>query len=64
MKKSYKPVFIAFLFALIIVTACETERQNKSEFGTATNELIEMLDADPDLKTLLTASIELAKEIT
>ena len=61
MKKNLR--FVNALFLLLFITlqfACTSE---KIEYGVATKELIEMLDKDSALKSMLISSLEKAKKI-
>nr|WP_299341349.1 phosphatidylserine decarboxylase [Allomuricauda sp.] len=63
MKKHINKLLFLFLVSsLILGTACKTT-EKETEYGKATIELISLLESDPDLKSLLEASIEKAKQI-
>lgn len=47
---------------ILIVFSCETPNE-EIEYGKATKELIELLDSNPELKSMLESSIQKAKEI-
>jgi phosphatidylserine decarboxylase len=51
-----------FLFILLLFTACN-QNSSTPEYGSATQELIDLVENDADLKRMLTASIKKAWEI-
>lgn len=59
--KYYKNLFLALL-AVIGMISCDSP-QKSIEYGNATQELISLLDSDPNLKSLLESSLQKAKEI-
>lgn len=59
--KYYKNLFLALL-AVIGMISCDSP-QKSIEYGNATQELISLLDSDPNLKALLESSLQKAKEI-
>lgn len=50
------------VFAIIILIACGSS-EKKTEFGTATKELITLMESNPELESMLKASIEKARQI-
>ena len=54
-----------FAFVIISFSSCESNNhsQKNTSYGEATKELVEMVYKNPDLKSMLTASIAKAKEI-
>src|SRR5262245_20369141 len=50
---------------IILFTSCQSNStsEKNASYGEATRELVEMVDKDPDLKAMLIASIEKAKQI-
>ena len=54
-------VFLA-LFLTAFIVSCDPPKK-EVEYGKATQELITLLDSDPDLKSLLESSLQKAKEI-
>lgn len=59
--KYYKNLLLALL-AVIGMISCDSP-QKSIEYGNATQELISLLDSDPNLKALLESSLQKAKEI-
>ena len=59
--KYYKNLLLALL-AVIGMISCDSP-QKSIEYGNATQELISLLDSDPNLKSLLESSLQKAKEI-
>lgn len=59
--KYYKNLFLALL-AVIGMISCDSP-QKSIKYGNATQELISLLDSDPNLKSLLESSLQKAKEI-
>lgn len=59
--KYYKNLFLALL-AVIGMISCDSP-QKSIKYGNATQELISLLDSDPNLKALLESSLQKAKEI-
>ncbi len=54
--------YLLFASVLILFSACNTAKE-KAEYGKATKELISLVESDPELKSMLTASIEKARQI-
>jgi len=50
--------------AILILSSCNSSKSEKkaTQYGEVTNELVQMLDTNPELKSLLIASIEKAAE--
>lgn len=61
MKKNLR--LINLLFLLLFIAFLFSCTSKKVEYGDATKELIEMVDKDPALKSMLISSLEKAKEI-
>ena len=55
------PYRILPVAALILFMACK-QAEKKVEYGKATQELIAMVDSDPELKSLLETSLEKARQ--
>ena len=58
--KPFRYLFLAS--AVIILIACEPETRNV-QYGKATQELMSLVENDPELKSMLVASIEKAHQI-
>lgn len=54
---------LIFVFAISITAFSCTSTKEEIEYGKATKELIDLLESDPELKSLLQSSLEKAKEI-
>jgi len=54
-----------FAFVVILFTSCQSNSSSEknTSYGKATKELMDMVEKDPDLKSLLIASIEKAKQV-
>lgn len=61
MKKRIRLFGYLCLFIATVQSSCDSEK--KVEFGEKTRELIEIVDNNPDIKSMLIASLEKAKEI-
>ena len=61
MKRSIVTLFIILL--ILLQPACVNTDSKKKEYGKATKDLIELLDKNPEIKSLLIASIEKARQI-
>lgn len=57
--KKYK--YILFIPLIIFLFACDNSKE-KPQYGKATKELILLVESDPELKSMLTASIEKARQ--
>jgi phosphatidylserine decarboxylase len=56
--------YLALLFAAVFLTSCNNYNSSKTtKYGEATIELMEIMEDNPNLKSMLIASIEKAKEI-
>jgi phosphatidylserine decarboxylase precursor len=56
--------FLTFLIASVSLTSCDDRDSVKpKDYGAATTELMEMVEKNPDLKSMLIASLEKAKAI-
>lgn len=57
------PNFLYFIVAILLLSSCNGNNKvtHKDSYGEATQELIEMVDKNPDLKSMLMASIEKAR---
>ena len=53
---------LVLLLLILVGTSCDSPKE-KVEYGTATKELIAILDSDPALKSMLESSIQKAREI-
>jgi len=62
MKPYYSLTFRMLLLAILLV-ACDGLKKEKSEYGKATQALIALLDENPDVKSMLEASIEKANQV-
>lgn len=63
MKKSYF-IYLCVLFITITYTSCNIDNfSKKTNYGEKTLELIEIVENDPNIKSLLISSIKKAKEI-
>ena len=51
------------LATAILFFSCSNNAKEETEYGQATRELIALVESDPQLKSMLTASIEKAKQI-
>ena len=53
-----------FFIAILILSSCNSSKSEKKaiQYGEVTNELVQMLDTNPELKSLYIASIEKAAE--
>lgn len=59
-------LYVFSLFFLLLFSCTDQSRQNessKSDYGPKTRELINLVDANPEIKSLLLASIEQARKI-
>jgi phosphatidylserine decarboxylase precursor len=64
MKKIILILLAVYFLMLIPVSSCYSQQSQKgTNYGQATNELVQLLDKNPRLKSLLVASIEKAKQI-
>jgi phosphatidylserine decarboxylase precursor len=54
--------YILFAFWIIFLVTCDNAGR-KTEFNKATQELITLVESDPELKSMLTTSIEKARQI-
>ncbi len=64
MKKIITITSIYFLSVLIFISSCNNHQSSKgTNYGKATNELVQLLKKNPELKSLMIASIEKAKQI-
>src|SRR5580765_4245870 len=54
-----------FAFVVILFSSCQSNSSSEknTSYGKATKELMDMVEKDPDLKSLLIASIEKAKQV-
>jgi len=54
-----------FIVAIFLLSSCNGSDSStkKDSYGEATRELIELVDKNPDLKSMLTASIEKARQV-
>jgi hypothetical protein len=56
--------YLSLLFATVFLTSCVNNNSIKTaEYGEATIELMEIVEDNPNLRSMLIASIEKAKEI-
>lgn len=57
------PNFLYFIVAILLLSSCNGNNKvtHKDSYGEATRELVEMVDKNPDLKSMLMASIEKAR---
>jgi len=65
MNKIIQPLRL-LLFVFIFFSACQGNNSNSAKdasYGKATKELVDLVDKNPDLKALLIASIEKAKQV-
>jgi len=64
MKRIRKLYSWYFFIAILILSSCNSSKSEKkaTQYGEVTNELVQMLDTNPELKSLLIASIEKAAE--
>src|SRR5215471_15651434 len=65
MKKVTQCMKLLSLTFIIILSSCggSNNSEKKTSYSGATKELVDMADKDPELKSLLVASIEKAKQI-
>lgn len=59
-KKLFLPLFVT---VAIVFAACNSEQKSAKHYCETTQELIDMVDADPQLKAMLEKSIARAAEI-
>jgi hypothetical protein len=65
MKRIRKLYSWYFFIAIFILSSCNGSKSEKKaiQYGEATNELVQMLDTNPELKSLFIASMEKAKQV-
>lgn len=56
-------IVLCFLLVVALLTACTIGSKKNTEYGDATKELIQMVENNPEIKSMLISSLEKARQI-